>query len=41
MSAPELGKLQSLSAQVAGRQCRPAQKSFASHADELSALAQG
>jgi serine protease Do len=40
MSAPELGKLQSLSAQVAGREWQARAEEFASHADELSALAQ-
>jgi serine protease Do len=40
MSGPELGKLQSLSAQVAGRQWQARAEELASHADELSALAQ-
>ena len=40
MSAPELRKLQSLSAQVAGREWQARAEEFASHADELSALAQ-
>jgi serine protease Do len=40
MGAPELGKLQSNSAELAGREWLARAQEFASHADELSALAQ-
>ncbi len=42
MSAPEIGKLQSLSARACGKQNQLATsvQEFASHADELAALAQ-
>jgi serine protease Do len=40
MSAPEIGKQQSNSAELAGREWLARAQEFASHADELSALAQ-